>query len=53
MRRTLIKDAAIVSMDPNLGDLRNGDILIEGDRIGAVAPNIAADDAEKIGRAHV
>jgi 5-methylthioadenosine/S-adenosylhomocysteine deaminase len=39
MRRTLIKGAAIVSMDPAIGDLRKGDTLIEGDRIAAVAPN--------------
>jgi 5-methylthioadenosine/S-adenosylhomocysteine deaminase len=48
MRRTLIRDAAIVSMDPAIGNLRNGDILIEGEHIAAVAPNIASGDAEII-----
>jgi len=45
MRRTLIKGAAIVTMDPEIGDLRAGDLLIEDTRIAAVAPTIAADDA--------
>lgn len=48
MHRKLIKGAAIVSMDAAIGDLPKGDVLIEGDRIAAVAPSIAADDAEVI-----
>ncbi len=48
MRRTLIKGPAILSMDAAIGDLRSGDVLIEGDRIAAVEPNIAADDANVI-----
>jgi cytosine/adenosine deaminase-related metal-dependent hydrolase len=48
MRRKLIKGAAIVSMDPAVGDLPKGDVLIEDQRIIAVAPNIAADDADTI-----
>jgi cytosine/adenosine deaminase-related metal-dependent hydrolase len=48
MRRTLIKGPAIVSMDSTIGDLRKGDVLIEGDRIVEVAPSIAADDAAVI-----
>jgi 5-methylthioadenosine/S-adenosylhomocysteine deaminase len=48
MRRNLIKGAAIVSMDAAIGDLPKGDVLIEADHIAAVAPSIAADDAEVI-----
>ena len=48
MRRTLIRDAAIVSMDPTIGNLRHGEILIEGKHIAAVAPNIDSGDAEII-----
>jgi len=40
------KVRAIVSMDPAIGDLRKGDVLIEQDRIAAVAPSIDAGDAE-------
>lgn len=42
MRRTLLHGATILTMDPRLGDLRPGDILIEDDRIAAVAPKIGA-----------
>jgi 5-methylthioadenosine/S-adenosylhomocysteine deaminase len=40
MRKVLIKGAAIVSMDPRLGTLPAGDILVDGGRIEAVAPSI-------------
>ncbi len=53
MGLTLIKDAAIVSMDPAIGDLRKGDILIDRDRIAAVAPNVAASDAAVIDGSHM
>src|SRR5262247_2271646 len=53
MRRTLIRDAAIVSMDPAIGNLRKGEILIEGEQIAAVAPNIDSGDAEVIDASHM
>ena len=40
--RTLIKGGTIVSMDAKVGDLAKGDILIEGTKISAIAPNIDA-----------
>jgi cytosine/adenosine deaminase-related metal-dependent hydrolase len=40
MRRTLIKSASIVSMDASLGDFRTGDLLVEGNRIAEVRPDI-------------
>lgn len=46
--KTLIRGATIVSMDPAVGDMKKGDILIVGDRIAEIAPSIAADDAEVI-----
>jgi 5-methylthioadenosine/S-adenosylhomocysteine deaminase len=48
MARTLIKAGMIVAMDDELGDLRRGDVLIEDDRIAAVAPSLDAGDAEVI-----
>jgi 5-methylthioadenosine/S-adenosylhomocysteine deaminase len=48
MDRILIKGGPIVTMDPSIGDLAKGDVLIERDRIVAVAPDIAADGAEVI-----
>lgn len=48
MRRTLLHGATILTMDPRLGDLRPGDLLIEDDRIAVVAPRIDASSAERI-----
>jgi 5-methylthioadenosine/S-adenosylhomocysteine deaminase len=48
MPRTLIKGGSVVTMDSSIGDLAKGDVLIENDRIAAVAPNIAADDIEVV-----
>jgi len=42
-RRILLKGGTIISMDPAIGDLACGDILIEGDRILQVAPSIHAE----------
>jgi 5-methylthioadenosine/S-adenosylhomocysteine deaminase len=43
MHRILIKGAAIVTMDDRVGDLAVGDVLVEGERIAAIAPRIEAD----------
>ncbi|MCL4186558.1 MAG: amidohydrolase family protein [Rhodobacteraceae bacterium] len=48
MTRILIRSATIVSVDPVIGNLPDGDILIERDRIAAIAPGISAGDAEVI-----
>ena len=44
--RTLIKNATIISVDPRIGDLHRGDILIEGSKIAAIAPSVPADGAQ-------
>ncbi len=46
--RVLLKGGHVVTMDPSLGDLSPGDVLIDGDSIARVAPNIDAGDAEVI-----
>ncbi|GGF71644.1 cytosine deaminase [Azorhizobium oxalatiphilum] len=46
--RILIAGATILSMDGAVGDLPRGDILIEDERIVAIGPSIAADDAERV-----
>ena len=48
MRRLLIQDATIITMDPTLGDFRPGSVLIEGERIAAVGVGISAAAAEVI-----
>ncbi len=47
MARTLIRGATIVTMDRQ-GVLPQADLLVEGDRIAAIAPALAADDAEVV-----
>lgn len=46
-RLLLIKGGTVVTMDPAIGDF-HGDILIEGDRIAAIATELHAQDAEVI-----
>lgn len=48
MARTLIKGASIVTMDGSLGDLPQGDLLVENVRIAAVGPALSAGDAETV-----
>ena len=48
MRRILLRDACVVTMNPALGELPRGSVLIEGERIAAIAPDIEAGDAETI-----
>ena len=47
-KRTLITGGHVITMDPVLGDLPTGDILIEDDRIVRIAPKIDVSDAEII-----
>ncbi|MEV4286798.1 amidohydrolase family protein [Nonomuraea bangladeshensis] len=44
-RRILFTGATIVTMDPDLGVIDQGDLLVEGDAIAAVGPHLSADDA--------
>src|SRR3989454_7068139 len=47
-QRLLIKGGTIVSMDPKVGDMVKGDVLIEGKRIAAAAPHLDAGGAQVI-----
>ena len=48
MSKKLIKNATIISVDPEIGDITNGDILIDGSKIAKIGKNISAGDAEII-----
>ena len=48
MKRTLVVGATIVTLDETLGDLARGDLLVEDDRIAAIAPRIDADATEVV-----
>src|SRR5437667_1473670 len=41
-RRILLKRGIVLSMDRNVGDFENADVLIEGKKISAVGPNLKA-----------
>jgi 5-methylthioadenosine/S-adenosylhomocysteine deaminase len=47
-QRLLLKAGTIISMDPKVGDLVKGDVLIEGKRITAVGPQLAGAGAQVI-----
>ena len=47
-RTLLIKGGTVLTMDPALGDLDTGDVLIAQDRISAVRPGLDAAGAEVI-----
>jgi cytosine/adenosine deaminase-related metal-dependent hydrolase len=47
-RPILFKNGTIVTMDAAIADLAAGDVLVEGDRIAAIAPSLPAGDAEII-----
>ncbi|GHE89632.1 cytosine deaminase [Amycolatopsis deserti] len=44
--RTLVRNGHVLTMDPALGDLPAGDVLIEDGVIAAVAPSLPVTDAE-------
>jgi 5-methylthioadenosine/S-adenosylhomocysteine deaminase len=48
MGRILIKAGMVVTVDPAIGDLAQGDVLIEGDHIAAVGHGIEVGNAEVI-----
>jgi len=48
MNRVLIRGGHILSMDPEVGDIYAGDVLVEGETIAAVAPSIEASDADVV-----
>ncbi|MFC5212732.1 amidohydrolase family protein [Streptomyces coerulescens] len=41
--RTVLRGGHVLSMDPDIGDLPQGDVLIEDGKIAAVRPEISAD----------
>jgi 5-methylthioadenosine/S-adenosylhomocysteine deaminase len=47
-KRLLLRGGHVLTMDPELGDVFAGDVLIEDDRIAAVGRSLEAGDAEVI-----
>jgi len=46
--RTLLKGGCVLSLDKNIGNFPQADVLIEGTKIAAVGPNLGVSDAEVI-----
>lgn len=46
VQRTLIRNASVISVDPAIGNVDHGDVLIEDTRIRAVGRGLDAGDAE-------
>jgi 5-methylthioadenosine/S-adenosylhomocysteine deaminase len=44
-QKILIKRGYVTSLDRNIGELKTGDVLIDGDKIAAVGPSLTASDA--------
>jgi len=47
-RRIVIRNGAVMSMDPQVGDFARGDVLVEGKKILAVGPDLHAGNAAEI-----
>jgi cytosine/adenosine deaminase-related metal-dependent hydrolase len=47
-RRYVIRGGSVMSIDPNVGDFPQADVLVEGNKILAVGPNLAAGGADVI-----
>lgn len=48
MNRKIIRNAIVLSMDKNIGEHLDADVLIEGQKIAAVGPNLESADALEI-----
>jgi 5-methylthioadenosine/S-adenosylhomocysteine deaminase len=48
LSRYLISGGSVITMDPQLGNLSTGDVLIEDGRIAAVAPRLEVEDCRTI-----
>jgi cytosine/adenosine deaminase-related metal-dependent hydrolase len=46
--RIVIDDGYVLSMDPAIGEIEHGSVLIEGDRIVAVGRDLGSADAQRI-----
>src|SRR3954466_13063359 len=47
-RRFVVRNGAVMSMDPQVGDFGRADVLVEGKKILAVGPNLHAGNAAEI-----
>jgi cytosine/adenosine deaminase-related metal-dependent hydrolase len=48
IERILLKGGCVLTLDPDIGNYRTGDVLIEGSKIASVGPRLRVSDAEVI-----
>ena len=48
VERTLLKNGCVLTLDPDIGNFRQADVLIEGAKIAAVGLNLSAAEAQVI-----
>ena len=48
VERILLKGGCVLTLDPDIGNYRQGDVLIEGTKITSVGPRLRVSDAEVI-----
>src|SRR5918993_635263 len=48
VERTLLKGGCVLTLDPDIGNYRTGDVLIEGSKITSIGPKLRVADAEVI-----
>ena len=48
IERILLKGGCVLTLDPDIGNYRTGDVLIEGSKITSVGPRLKVADAEVI-----
>ena len=46
--KTLLKNGCVLTLDPDLGNYRQADVLIEGTKIAATGPDLSAADTQVI-----
>ena len=46
--KTLIRGGTVLTLDPELGDLPTGDVLVVDGKIARVAPRIDVDEAQVV-----
>ena len=48
IERILLKGGCVLTLDPDIGNYRQGDVLIEGTKITSIGPRLRVADAEVI-----
>ncbi|HLJ34153.1 MAG TPA: hypothetical protein VKU38_10900, partial [Ktedonobacteraceae bacterium] len=53
LKRTLLQNGCVITVDKALGNFWRADVLIEGTKIAAIGPDLGVTDAEIIDASHM